>query len=166
MIAWDSGLYSGTIWGRTSSDSVKYALAAAIEEYGNGLYPVIRGRRDFSDHAPFEWAGFQACWLSERVYGQNPCYHRLCDSVDTPDYIDYEFAANHVRSVAGFLADQAGVIIEPCAADLDGDLDTDQSDLGVLLASYGADAGGDLDGDDDTDMADVELLLADWGCYP
>ncbi|MFG0251897.1 MAG: hypothetical protein ACF8NJ_03380 [Phycisphaerales bacterium JB038] len=54
----------------------------------------------------------------------------------------------------------------PCAADLDGDGDTDQADLGVLLAAYGNDAGGDLDGDGDTDQADLGILLADYGCTP
>jgi hypothetical protein len=53
-----------------------------------------------------------------------------------------------------------------CAADLDGDGDTDQADLGVLLASYGVDDGGDLDGDGDTDQADLGVLLADYGCTP
>jgi len=54
----------------------------------------------------------------------------------------------------------------PSAADLDGDGDTDQSDLGVLLADWGCTSGctGDLDGDDDTDQADLGILLADWGC--
>jgi C1A family cysteine protease len=52
----------------------------------------------------------------------------------------------------------------PCPGDLDGDGDTDQTDLGVLLASFGADDGGDLDGDGDTDQSDLGILLADWGC--
>jgi hypothetical protein len=51
-----------------------------------------------------------------------------------------------------------------CPGDLDGDGDTDQSDLGILLASYNVDGGGDLDGDDDTDQSDLGILLADWGC--
>ncbi len=51
-----------------------------------------------------------------------------------------------------------------CAGDLDGDGDTDQADLGALLASYGVDAGGDLDGDGDTDQADLGALLAGYGC--
>jgi len=51
-----------------------------------------------------------------------------------------------------------------CAGDLDGDGDTDQSDLGILLASWGIDDGGDLDNDGDTDQADLGVLLADWGC--
>jgi V8-like Glu-specific endopeptidase len=52
----------------------------------------------------------------------------------------------------------------PCPGDLDGDGDTDQADLGILLASYQTDAGGDLDGDGDTDQGDLGILLADWGC--
>jgi hypothetical protein len=51
-----------------------------------------------------------------------------------------------------------------CPGDLDGDDDTDQADLGVLLAAYGNDAGGDLDGDGDTDQGDLGILLADYGC--
>ncbi len=53
-----------------------------------------------------------------------------------------------------------------CAGDLDGDGDTDQSDLGVLLASYNIDGGGDLDGDGDTDQSDLGVLLGDYGCTP
>jgi hypothetical protein len=56
-----------------------------------------------------------------------------------------------------------------CPGDLDGDGDTDQSDLGILLADWGCDdpvngCNGDLDGDDDTDQSDLGILLADWGC--
>ena len=54
-----------------------------------------------------------------------------------------------------------------CPGDLDGDGDTDQADLGILLADWGCTGGdcpGDLDGDGDTDQADLGILLADWGC--
>ena len=56
-----------------------------------------------------------------------------------------------------------------CAGDLDGDGDTDQADLGILLADWGCNdpvngCAGDLDGDDDTDQGDLGILLADWGC--
>ncbi|HUU85722.1 MAG TPA: S8 family serine peptidase [Phycisphaerae bacterium] len=54
-----------------------------------------------------------------------------------------------------------------CVGDLDGDDDTDQADLGILLADWGCTGGGcagDLDGDDDTDQTDLGVLLADWGC--
>jgi FG-GAP repeat len=52
----------------------------------------------------------------------------------------------------------------PCRGDLDADGDTDQADLGILLAAYNTSGLGDLDGDDDTDQADLGVLLADYGC--
>jgi len=64
------------------------------------------------------------------------------------------------------------VVSEPCAGDLDGDGDTDHSDLGILLADWGCvgsepeDCPGDLDNDFDTDHSDLGILLADWGCVP
>ncbi len=56
-----------------------------------------------------------------------------------------------------------------CVGDLDDDNDTDQADLGILLADWGCDdpvngCVGDLNGDDRTDQADLGILLADWGC--
>jgi len=56
-----------------------------------------------------------------------------------------------------------------CVGDLDGDNDTDQADLGILLADWGCDdpvngCAGDLNGDDRTDQADLGILLGDWGC--
>ena len=56
-----------------------------------------------------------------------------------------------------------------CLGDLNDDGDTDQADLGILLADWGCDdpvngCAGDLNGDDKTDQADLGILLADWGC--
>jgi hypothetical protein len=54
-----------------------------------------------------------------------------------------------------------------CFGDLDGDNDTDQDDLGILLTDWGCAGGdcpGDIDGDGDTDHSDLGALLADWGC--
>ncbi|MCK4872261.1 MAG: hypothetical protein KAS72_06015 [Phycisphaerales bacterium] len=53
-----------------------------------------------------------------------------------------------------------------CVGDLDGDGDTDQSDLGILLGAYGTSGAGDLDGDGDTDQSDLGILLGDYGCVP
>jgi len=56
-----------------------------------------------------------------------------------------------------------------CTGDLDGDGDTDQADLGILLADWGCTGGdcpGDLNADGNTDQADLGILLADWGCTP
>jgi hypothetical protein len=52
---------------------------------------------------------------------------------------------------------------DPCPEDLDGDGSVGQSDLGILLAAYGNNAGGDIDGDGDTDQADLGQLLAMYG---
>jgi len=60
--------------------------------------------------------------------------------------------------------------VQFCPGDLDGDGDTDHSDLGILLADWDCvgsgpeDCPGDLDGDFDTDHSDLGILLADWGC--
>jgi hypothetical protein len=48
----------------------------------------------------------------------------------------------------------------PCPGDLNGDGLRDQSDLGLLLASYLQDDGGDIDGDGDTDQADLGQFLS------
>ena len=72
----------------------------------------------------------------------------------------YTFTLDSQGDVTGYATQPA------CPADLDSDGDTDQSDLGVLLASYLFDAGGDLDNDGDTDQSDLGLLLADYGCAP
>ncbi|MCK4871130.1 MAG: agmatine deiminase family protein [Phycisphaerales bacterium] len=50
-----------------------------------------------------------------------------------------------------------------CPGDLDGDLDVDQADLGILLGAYGNTAAGDIDGDGDTDQADLGVLLSNYG---
>jgi hypothetical protein len=53
--------------------------------------------------------------------------------------------------------------VADCPEDLDGNGSIGQEDLGILLASYGVDAGGDIDGDGDTDQADLGQLLAVYG---
>ncbi len=52
---------------------------------------------------------------------------------------------------------------EGCPGDLNGDGAIGQSDLGILLSSYGQDSGGDIDGDGDTDQADLGALLGVYG---
>jgi Zn-dependent M28 family amino/carboxypeptidase len=164
MIAYSGGYRATRIYGRSSSEPLKSQLKAALDEYGRGLSTSIRGSMDASDHAPFEWAGYKACLLIEDRFNNNPCYHRSCDTVDTQNYIDYVFAADMVRSVAGFLADYAVVILPPpCPGDLNGDAFVGQADLAILLAAWGTGAGGDLDGDGDTDQADLAILLAHYG---
>jgi len=60
-----------------------------------------------------------------------------------------------------------------CVGDVDGDGDTDLSDLAALLGTYGVAPGdpgwnpaADFDGDDDVDLSDLAHLLGDYGCTP
>ena len=58
-----------------------------------------------------------------------------------------------------------------CPGDVDGDSDTDLSDLALLLDAYGSTAGdpdynpaADFDDDGDVDLMDLAFLLDDYGC--
>lgn len=104
MIAFNpGGVNRAAVYGSTNSDPCKRALADSLSLYG-GIEPIMYGRMDRSDHAPFERQGWQAALLIENQWGSNPNYHHQSDSVDTPDYIDYEFATNMTRGVLGWLA--------------------------------------------------------------
>jgi hypothetical protein len=56
----------------------------------------------------------------------------------------------------------------PCPGDLDGSLEVDSADLGLLLLDYGACAGcsSDLDDSGEVDSADLGLLLLNFGPCP
>jgi len=114
MISYNnSGSDMARIYGRDSSEPLKESLAEAISLYGNGLSSVDSGVIGRSDHEPFQDEGFQACLLIEYDVWDNIYYHTLNDSVDTPNYIDYTFATNMVRSVVGLFATSAVLIPEP-----------------------------------------------------
>jgi len=107
MIAFNpGGVNRAAVYGSTNSDPCKQALSDSLSLYG-GIQPIMYGSMDRSDHAPFEWHGFQAALLIENEWGSNPNYHRSTDSVDTPNYIDYDFAANMTRGALGWLATSA-----------------------------------------------------------
>jgi Zn-dependent M28 family amino/carboxypeptidase len=108
----DSGSDMARIYGWDSSEPLKESLAEAISLYGNGLSSVDSGViGDSSDHYSFQDEGFQACLLIEYDVWDNIYYHSLNDSVDTPNYIDYAFATNMVRSVVGLFAASAVLIL-------------------------------------------------------
>jgi len=117
MVSFNPGTDQALIFGRTASDPIKSSLAAAVNTYGQGISPTITGPLDGSDHAPFEWQGFQACLIIEGDYSLNPNYHTQDDSVDTPGYIDYDFARRMTRSVVGWLVDHAVVDVPIDALD-------------------------------------------------
>jgi predicted outer membrane repeat protein len=163
MVAHDAGAYTVEIYGRSTSASVKQALQAAINEYGNGVVALRRSQLDASDHAPFERAGFAACLLIEDQYWSNPCYHGNCDSTSVPgSYIAYEYASNIVRGVAGYLADNA-LANYPYDCDGDGTADETQISADPMLDCNGnyildvCEFAGDqdLNGNEVPDLCDV-----------
>ena len=166
MIAYNTGAESVDIYGRSASSPLKQTLAGAVKTYSGGLSSVIRGTADNSDHAPFEWHGFEACLIIED-WG-NPYYHSQNDHVEMPDYIDYDFATQITRSVCGWLVDSAGLIVAECPWDLDANGLVGVSDLLTLLGAWGTDPSGppDFDGDSTVGMSDLLALLANWGPCP
>jgi hypothetical protein len=111
MIAYDTafpGTNHALIYGSDASSPIKAALGAAITEYG-GLTWTDDGPLDASDHAPFEWQGFQACLIIEGEVWNNPYYHTQNDNYDMPGYLKFPYAVKMVKSVVGWLVDSAGV---------------------------------------------------------
>lgn len=128
MIAWNNGGWKCQIRGEEASDPIKDDLAEAFAEYATGVTALVKpplppGYR--SDHMSFESAGFQACLLIEHAWRFNSNCHGARDSVDLPAYIDYVYAAELARGVAGFLADHA-VAQLPYDCDADGVADETQ----------------------------------------
>ena len=110
MVCYDPNTNHALLYGRTASDPIKNALAAAVAEYG-GLTYTIDGQLDQSDHASFEAKGWQACLLIEGNVWTNPYYHTSQDSYDSIGYLNFGYAAKMTRSVVGWLVDTAGVQI-------------------------------------------------------
>ncbi len=110
MIAYDPfpGTNHALIYGTGASNPIKTALAAAITEYG-GLTWADEGGLDASDHAPFEWQGFQACLIIEGEVWNNPWYHTQQDSYEQPGNLNFGYAVKMIKSVVGWLVDSAGV---------------------------------------------------------
>jgi len=114
MIAWDPGDYSVEVEAQPEFDFFADQVVAALNEYAPDLIVETPGPGP-SDNLPFEEFGWPACGVVEDdVYtiwsGEgNPCYHQPCDTVDTPGYLDYAFATDITRAMAGFLADASAL---------------------------------------------------------
>ncbi len=109
MVAYDPGTDHALVYGRTASNPIKNALAAAIAEYGDGLTYTIGGDTPYSDHAPFEADGYQACLLIEGEVWDNPYYHQQSDNFENPSNLNFPYAVKMTRSIVGWLVDAAGV---------------------------------------------------------
>lgn len=107
MIAYNpSGINAARLYGRTLP--IQNAMIAALARYG--ISAAGYGVLDASDHAPFEWQGKPATLLIEWAAFLNPHYHQPTDSVDTPNYIDYDFATRMVRATVDYLVNSAVLV--------------------------------------------------------
>lgn len=93
----------------TEANPTRTAFENAVRSYSGGLTPVYGGVTSTSDHAPFA-ALTSAISTVEASWSYNTRMHTMADSVDEEGYIDYVFATRVTRSVAAWLAAQAGVI--------------------------------------------------------
>lgn len=170
MVAFNkNGADRADIFGYEHSLPLKQNLEAAVTLYGDGLVAYDGGASGGSDHAPFEWEGFQACLFIED-WG-NPYYHSTLDSVDTPDYIDYAYATKMTRSVVGFLVDHAEVQVPIADGDFNDDTFVDLTDYDAFIQCFtGPDGGpitqecepGDFDYDNDIDCDDWPRFADFW----
>jgi hypothetical protein len=151
---------------------LKNALISAIGLYGNGVGVGDVGPATFSDHAPFNSAGYQAICFVEHNYTTYGCYHQPCDAVESSNYIQYAFASNLARSVAGWLADVAGASKK---GDVTGNGVVDIDDLVAVITSWGtcpappAVCPADLPpsvggtGDGVVNIDDLVTVITNWG---
>jgi hypothetical protein len=109
MVAYDPSTNHALIYGKTASNLIKNALAAAIAEYGAGITYTVGGDEPYSDHAPFEDAGYQACLLIEGEVWNNPYYHTQSDNYEQAGNLNFPYAVKMTRSLVGWLVDAAGV---------------------------------------------------------
>ncbi len=125
-----------------------------------------------------------ANWVNVEVVGPSGAdaaggwyFHefRVADHVTPTDQVRVRFVASDLgnSSIVEAAIDDFAAITTACSAppacegDVTGDGLRDLSDLGVLLANYGATgvglSSGDLDGDTDVDLSDLGIMLSVFG---
>jgi hypothetical protein len=162
--AWSS-LGNGTNWVR-----IRVVRRRALTVFDDGRGPGLYVGGNFSTRRSDQrgniaaWSGHSWRPLGDGLDTTRYCL--LCTTADTAAVRRSMSAAGSMKRAAyPRTTSPAGAGIPPaCPGDLDGDDDTDMSDLGILLAAWELDDGGDLDGDGDTDISDLGILLADFGC--
>lgn len=168
MVAHDVGNNTEVIYGDNGAGlALRNELIAAGQQFGNGQSIIYGGAATFSDHAPFMQMGVPAVCFVEQNFQQFGCYHQPCDNINTPNYIDYEFATDLTRTIAGWLADAAGANLRAaCRGDANGDRLVDFADLNAVLAAFG-ESGEDITGDVNCDGAvnfgDLNTVLTNFG---
>jgi len=97
----------------------------------------------------------------------------LITSVESGDAGEYDCVVTYAENGCSSTSDAATLTVIPteCPGDIDGDGDTDHSDLGELLAAWCTHDGdpnwnpnADLDADGHVGHGDLGILLSDYGC--
>jgi hypothetical protein len=104
----------GSVSGGTNPVSTQ--MASAFSKYTT-LNTTNSSGYAQSDHKVFNEAGIFSVHLIEYDYapyfegaGQDPHSHKATDAIDTPGYIDFEYATEITRSIVGAVCDNAGLI--------------------------------------------------------
>lgn len=113
MFGWVSSAgpsYLMIVSGWSINTALDAAIQSALRNYGGFANATLDTHKyEFSDHISFINKGVPAVCLIEWNYSINPNYHRMTDSVDTPNYINYTYATNVVKGMTGWLCEQAGL---------------------------------------------------------
>ena len=172
------GFYAGTKFNDTwewdgSSWTEAFPAHSPSQRYGHGMsYHAIRATAVIycgsgGANQTWEWDGSD--W-TQVVTAHNPGYRMYHGMA-------YDPVRRATVLFGGWGGDMEGDTWEfsggepECPGDIDGDGDTDHSDLGELLAAWCTHEGdpnwnpdADLDGDGHIGHGDLGILLADWGC--
>jgi len=166
MIAYNhNNSNTATIYG---SAAWRAKWSAAAGQFAPDISIVIdAAQMKSSDHWPFQAAGRPAGGIIENTYFPlpNPNYHKQSDSVDTPDYIDCDFAMKLLASGVGLLLQEADLLLP---GDADNDKDVDYDDYANLAGNFGMSTGAqwataDFNADGQVDALDYITLKRNFG---
>jgi hypothetical protein len=164
MIAYNhNGTNNATVYGSAAwrakwvAAATAYAPDIKIIEYTSNL--------SGSDHWPFQSASRPAGGIIEAYPLPNPNYHKQSDSVDTLNYIDYDYAMKLLASGVGLLLQEADLLLP---GDTDNDKDVDYADYINLVSHFGMTTGaqwstGDFNADGQVDAFDYIALNQNYG---
>jgi hypothetical protein len=164
MIAYNpNGANNATVYGSPAWRDKWVAAAGLFAPDIN----IIKYTKDLngSDHWPFQAVGRPAGGIIEEYQLTNPNYHKQSDSVDTPGYIDYDYAMKLLASGLGLLLQEADLLLP---GDADNDKDVDYADYANLVEHFGMSTGAqwataDFNADGQVDAFDFIALKRNFG---
>jgi len=122
-------------------------------------------RVEVDDNADFSSPEVNVAGLATSTFDY-PGGDGIAPLAEDTEYYWRAFAVNNVGEVASAVFNFHTLTPPACAGDIDGDGDTDSTDLNIVLTDFGCETGcaGDADGDGDTDSTDLNIVLTDFGC--